>query len=166
MAAESRVAEIVAEFQADRAATDERVALENLARALAGAERERRPRPAGLAFDELAVASGKRAVRWHPGGIDDWTVERWSNAMAGEAGEACGQVKRLNRIEDGIANLDAEGNDLQDRDEAIRAIGLELADVVIYADLLAQRIGLRLEDVVVEKFNRVSERYGFPERLP
>ena len=34
----------------------------------------------------------------------------------------------------------------------------EVADVVIYLDLLAHSLGFKLEDLVAEKFNIVSER--------
>ena len=41
----------------------------------------------------------------------------------------------------------------------------ELADTVAYADLLAQYYGIDLGRAVREKFNHVTERAGFPERL-
>jgi NTP pyrophosphatase (non-canonical NTP hydrolase) len=122
--------------------------------------------PVDLAFAALAAISRTRAARWHPGGIEEWAVERWSNAMAGEAGEACNAVKKLNRIEDGIASLGEKGREYTEREEAIAKVLEELADVVIYADLLAQRVGGNLAAAVTSKFNVVSERYGFPERLP
>lgn len=40
-----------------------------------------------------------------------------------------------------------------------------IGDTVVYLDLLAQRLGLRLEDCVRDTFNRISEREGFPERI-
>lgn len=44
-------------------------------------------------------------------------------------------------------------------------VGKELADVVIYADLWAQHLGLDLEELIRNKFNEVSVRHGAPERL-
>jgi NTP pyrophosphatase (non-canonical NTP hydrolase) len=41
----------------------------------------------------------------------------------------------------------------------------ELGDVLAYADLLAQHYGIELRRAVAVKFNRVSEREGFPERI-
>lgn len=41
----------------------------------------------------------------------------------------------------------------------------ELADVVLYADLLAQKAGIELAGAIRAKFNRVSEAQGFPERI-
>ena len=36
----------------------------------------------------------------------------------------------------------------------------ELADAIIYADLLATRLDVSLEDAIIRKFNEVSERMG------
>lgn len=80
--------------------------------------------------------------------------------MAGEAGEACNIVKKLNRERDGIIgntkSVDALRADLAD----------EIADTLIYLDLLAAREGIDLAEAVITKFNTVSEKYKFPERLP
>ena len=48
---------------------------------------------------------------------------------------------------------------LQDR------LALELADVVIYADLLAERLGIDLGAAVRTKFNEVSDRRNIDIRL-
>lgn len=62
--------------------------------------------------------------------------------MAGECGEACNLVKKLRRGE----NIHKDH------------IAHELADLVIYADLLAARLNINLGAAVVEKFNMVSDR--------
>ncbi len=119
-----------------------------------------------LTFNELREKNRSRANRWHPAGIGEWSVADWALAMAGEAGEVCNAIKKLKRIEDGIANLSADPHrQLSTRQDAVRKIGEELADVAIYLDLLAQRLGLDLQAEVVAKFNAVSERYEYPERL-
>jgi NTP pyrophosphatase (non-canonical NTP hydrolase) len=41
----------------------------------------------------------------------------------------------------------------------------EIADTVTYADLLAAHYGIDLAAAVADKFNRVSRRQGFPDRL-
>lgn len=68
----------------------------------------------------------------------------WGNAMAGENGEACNFVKKIDR--DGSTP------------ELVQALAYELADLVTYADLLAAYYGIDLGLAVVEKFNLVSER--------
>lgn len=102
----------------------------------------------GYPSDDLTFAALRRAnvVRCEGSfhGLAAWNPSEWTNALAGEAGEACNLTKKLRRGE----AIDA------------RAIGDELADVVIYADLAAARLGLRLDELVREKFNRVSERVG------
>jgi len=43
-----------------------------------------------LTFAEVARVNRLRCERWNPGFPDDgWTGADWSNALAGEAGEAC-----------------------------------------------------------------------------
>lgn len=81
--------------------------------------------------------------------------------MAGEAGETCNAVKKLRRLEDGT-NTD---KDPQTKIEAIKAIGSELADTIIYCDLLAARLGLDLSVEVQAKFNEVSRRMNCLIRL-
>jgi hypothetical protein len=73
----------------------------------------------------------------------------WACALAGETGEACNLIKKLRR---------GDAIDTED-------IGKELADVVIYADLLAARLGIDLGEAVVQKFNEVSDRYGYAGKL-
>lgn len=118
---------------------------------------------ASLSFDALREQNEIRARRWHPGfpEDDDWNGADWSNAMCGEAGEAANIVKKLRRIETGKV-----GTRPVVEPELRVALANELADVVIYADLVAAKYGIHLSGAVVGKFNEVSERHGFPERLP
>lgn len=136
----------------------------------------------GLDLAVLADVNARRCVRWHPATSDPWSLADWSNAMCGEAGETANMVKKLRRIETGTdtgpwhrdhATLPGTRVPVP-RDDQMRilakGIGLELADVVIYADLLAQELtreygGYSLSELVVTKFNAVSHRQGFPERL-
>lgn len=118
-----------------------------------------------LDFGTMSQVNARRAEKWHgPDWLaadDQWTIADWSNAMAGEAGEAANIVKKIRRnecvFESGVpARPDAELYD---------ALADELADVVLYADLLAQKAGIDLGTAVREKFNRKSEEQGFDERL-
>lgn len=116
----------------------------------------------------LQYINAKRAVRWHQnGGIKSWSALEWAGAMAGEAGEACNAAKKLKRIEDQIANINLEeGRSLTDEQNASSQVVDEIADTVIYGVLLAERVGLDLEEAIRMKFNKKSEEYGFPERIP
>lgn len=88
-----------------------------------------------------------------------------SNALAGEAGEFANIIKKMVRDElsddTTLANLNekaiAEGYyDLTDK--RTKQAAKELADVVQYAALAAQALGVRLSDEVVDKFNEVSNK--------
>lgn len=123
------------------------------------------PMDGSLTIRFLQYINAKRAERWH--GLKSWSALEWAGAMAGEAGEACNAAKKLKRIEDGIANINLEdGRSLTDAQNASAAIVNEIADTVIYGVLLAERVGLDLEEAIRMKFNRKSEEYGFPERIP
>ena len=118
-----------------------------------------------LSFDALRRVNVARCRRWHPGfssGADAWSGADWSNAMCGEAGEAANVVKKLRRIETDAA----PGPDDPGAGQLVQMLADEIADTVIYADLLAAYYGIDLAAAVVGKFNRISARQGFPERLP
>jgi NTP pyrophosphatase (non-canonical NTP hydrolase) len=118
-----------------------------------------------LTFHELALQNASRMERWHLGS-DTWTGADWSNAMCGEAGEAANVVKKLRRHETHIDNT-AAGTPYNTPPigELLDALGDEIADVILYAHLLAYHYGINVEDSVRDKFNRVSQEQGFPERL-
>lgn len=119
------------------------------------------PRP--LTFAKLQEVSAARCARWHhgfPHGKSDWSGADWSNAMQGEAGEAGNVVKKLRRIETNTVGSKDPGHEA-----LLDKLGEELADTIIYADLLATFYGIDLATHVVAKFNAVSVREGFPERL-
>jgi NTP pyrophosphatase (non-canonical NTP hydrolase) len=119
-----------------------------------------------LTFAEVTAANIARCNRWHNGGLEDWSIQDWAIAMAGEAGEVCNAIKKLRRIEDAIANISDPDRQLSTRQEAITAIGEEIADTFLYLNLLACRLDIDLPSAVIAKFNKTSQRYGFPERLP
>ena len=120
-----------------------------------------------LTFALLSQTNTSRTIRWHggrPGSPDDksgWNGADWSNAMQAEAGEAGNVVEKLRRTEtDLVGKLD------RPRKELMPMLADEIADVIIYADLLATYYEIDLAAAVAHKFNKVSEIQGFPERLP
>lgn len=88
--------------------------------------------------------------------LEDWTPTDWACAVAGECGEACNNVKKLRRLDGADVDLDT----LEQRAELRIAISKELADTVIYIDLLAARLDIDLARAVIDKFNEVSEKRG------
>lgn len=79
-------------------------------------------------------------------GVDDWTASQWGNAIAGETGELCNWIKKMER-----------GDFNDDPEYVIKQIGKEAADIIIiYLDLLCKKLGLYLPEQVKNKFNEVS----------
>jgi len=108
-----------------------------------------------LSFEELAIANRLRCEQiYHP--VDDWSLTDWGCAAAGEMGEACNIIKKIRRRN---GKIDHNHRDL------LEELGKELADTVIYLDLIAQRAGLNLGDEVRKKFNEVSIVKGSVIRL-
>lgn len=110
-----------------------------------------------LTFDEFRRANVARCVKWHPAGIASWSPSDWLTAVTGELGELASLLKMRNRERDGLP-----GNKFSPTDKQIAD---ELADVLTYLDLLAEVLGVDLGRAAVEKFNEVSERVGFPDRI-
>lgn len=113
-----------------------------------------------LTFDRLRRANVARCESvFHK--VDAWSPCDWATALAGETGEACNWIKKLRRLDGADAHLDSR----QGRSYIIGETAKELADVVIYADLLAARLGVSLEDAVRTKFNQVSDRRQATQKL-
>jgi NTP pyrophosphatase (non-canonical NTP hydrolase) len=112
----------------------------------------------GLTFDAFRAANVARCVKWHPAGIASWSPSDWLTAVTGELGELASLLKMRNRERDGLP-----GNKFSPTDKHVAD---ELADVLTYLDLLAAVLGVDLGRAAVAKFNEVSERVGFPDRIP
>jgi NTP pyrophosphatase (non-canonical NTP hydrolase) len=107
----------------------------------------------------ISTLNFARCLRWHPEGLNSWSLSDWAVALAGETGELCNVVKKLNRVRDGLP-----GN--KETPEALKAaLADEVADVFLYLDLFARAAGFNIEDAIRKKFNETSARVGFPERL-
>jgi len=107
-----------------------------------------------------------RAMRWHRGGLDEWSVTDWATALAGEVGELCNAVKKFRRVEDRLQGHDGDTPQPADVAAAVKAIKKEVGDVFAYLDLLAQRFDLDTWECVRDTFNQISEREQMPERMP
>jgi len=113
-----------------------------------------------LKFSTLRAANVTRCERiFHS--LGNWSVAEWAVAMAGECGEVCNAVKKFRRLSDSTNTA----KDPQTASEAIDDIAEELADTVIYADLLAARLGIDLGKAVREKFDAVSALRKYAGRL-
>lgn len=84
--------------------------------------------------------------------LQEWTPGDWALAIAGEAGELCNILKKVRREDFTI-------------DEARMDILKEVADIITYCDLLCTSLGESTGEVVRSKFNEVSLRVGYKERI-
>jgi NTP pyrophosphatase (non-canonical NTP hydrolase) len=109
----------------------------------------------------LRAVNIERARYWHGGSIEGWSTLEWCAAMCGECGEAANAAKKLKRLDDGIIS----SNNPVNRVDAVRELAKELADTLIYLDLVAAREGIDLAKAVVDAFNQVSKREGFTFRI-
>jgi NTP pyrophosphatase (non-canonical NTP hydrolase) len=91
----------------------------------------------------------------HP--LHSWTLSDWMTATMGELGEAANIVKKLNRVRDGIPGNTETVHQLRSN------LADELADTLIYLDLLAQAAGFNLEAIRDRKFEKTSEKIGYVE---
>jgi NTP pyrophosphatase (non-canonical NTP hydrolase) len=114
-------------------------------------------RRAELTFAAFRLANVSRCLKWHPAGIESWSPSDWLTAVTGELGELASLLKMRNRERDGLPGNKFSPSDKQVADE--------LADVLTYLDLLAATLGVDLGSAAVEKFNEVSARVGFPDRI-
>lgn len=114
-----------------------------------------------LDFDTFRKTNRDRCET-HAQKLNDWMPQEWTNAMAGECGEACNITKKMSRLK--FKKTWNKPEDL--RMEVLREkLKREIGDVVIYADLLASSEGLTLEDCVRTAFNEKSEEIGAVHRL-
>lgn len=91
--------------------------------------------------------------------LEDWSEAEWTNALAGEAGEAANFGKKIIRCSGGVAIL----NKGQTKEQYVAKLAEELADVVIYADLCAAKIGVNLWEEIIKKFNKTTRELGLDE---
>ena len=112
----------------------------------------------GLTFRTLRNANVKRlplfknakgeAAHSEPDG-SDWSIAEWLQAVVGELGEFANLHKKVRRGDKTMA-------------EAKQALADELADVAIYLDILAFRLGIDLGEAIMKKWNETSRKVGAP----
>ena len=104
-------------------------------------------------FSALRRANQKRHVEWAKGA--DIPLSFRGLELAGEAGEACNELKKLERHRLGMVG----GN------SGLKQLTEELADVLICVDLIAMDLDIDLESAVRAKFNKTSEKYDLQTQL-
>lgn len=104
-------------------------------------------------YTTLRAANAARQLEWDAD--NQITAAYRGNELAGEVGEACNVIKKLERERMGIRGSRASVAELADI----------LADVLICADLIALHYGIDLEAAVARKFNATSEKVGLSTML-
>jgi NTP pyrophosphatase (non-canonical NTP hydrolase) len=85
---------------------------------------------------------------FHP--VKAWNLLEWAGAMAGEAGEAANVAKKIRLFETMSPHTTPP--------EMLDQLAEEVADTVIYADLLLARCGKDLGIAIAKKFDKVSDQ--------
>ena len=93
---------------------------------------------------QLRKANRLRNREWDPNGVLDLSF--FGNELAGECGEACNIIKKLERERLGLRGS---------RSTPV-LLGEELADIIIVTDLIALRFDLNLSAEIIRKFNKSS----------
>ena len=104
-------------------------------------------------LQELRTANEKRHVEWAQG--NDIPLSFRGVELAGEVGEACNEIKKLERTRIGIAG----------GKEGLADLTEELADVLICVDLIAMDLDIDLSAALRAKFNKTSEKLNLKTRL-
>jgi NTP pyrophosphatase (non-canonical NTP hydrolase) len=114
-----------------------------------------------LMFSDLRLQNVNRCMEsYHT--VVAWSPTDWATGMAGECGEACNIVKKIRRLQTDSSQLPHDKVEYR----VLRTeLADEIADMVIYADLLCERLGINLSEAVSRKFNLTSEKVGSKRRL-
>jgi NTP pyrophosphatase (non-canonical NTP hydrolase) len=104
---------------------------------------------------QLRRLNAERQTAWVDGGAPVISGLFHATELGGEVGEALNEVKKLHREEMGWRGSRSTKEKL----------ALELADVLICLDKLAEHYGIDLIAATVEKFNATSDKVGLPQRL-
>jgi len=112
---------------------------------------------------EFQKVNESRKMRWHKDG--DWEYDSWTNAMAGETGEACNITKKMRRLMTDLPNKE-DGLDVSNLEELKYKLSKEVADSIIYGLLILSKLGIDASEIIADVYDQKSIEYGFPERAP
>ena len=93
---------------------------------------------------------------------DNQPLTYWTTALAGEVGELCNMIKKMQRVERG--GVDG-GSSYTAKDITKEMLKEEIGGIAIYLDLLASLLNISLEEAIVDTFNSKSEKHGFREKI-
>ena len=103
-----------------------------------------------LTFRDLTRANTRRLAEFPGHSENPWNAADWMVAVTGEVGELANKLKRLRR---GVV---VRGKELPN----VTDLAEEIADIIIYLDLLASYLDIDTAQAVRHKFNLVSAEIG------
>lgn len=83
----------------------------------------------------------------------------WTTALAGELGELCNMIKKIERVNNGGIDVGSSYTAATITPEMIKE---EFGGIFIYLDLLASLMGVNLEEAIIETFNEKSVKHNLP----
>lgn len=107
-----------------------------------------------LSWQKLRETNVKRCETAFNHKLNEWSHLEWAAAAAGELGELINKLKKRHR------SLSQSDKEVTDTD-----IAHEIADTILYLDLLAASLGIDTARAIKEKFDLVSLRPECPSNL-
>lgn len=107
-----------------------------------------------LNFTDLRKVNVDRDIEWC-NGEEPLSITFRATELAGEVGEACNIIKKIERERLGLVGTRATMEELAD----------ELADVIICTDLIAMDLGIDLSEAIKNKFNKTSLKYNLKTKI-
>lgn len=114
--------------------------------------------PLTLDLKHLRALSVERAIKGF-NCYDNQPITYWTTAVAGELGELCNMVKKLQRIAAG-------GHSYTAKNITPAMLKEEIGGIFIYLDLLAARLDISTEEAIIETFNAKSIENNWSWLLP
>lgn len=91
---------------------------------------------------------------------DNVPLTYWTTALAGEVGELCNMVKKLERVR--LGGIDG-GSTYTAANITNKDLAEEIGGIFIYLDLLSARLGIDLAAAAITTFNEKSDKYNFAQ---
>ena len=110
------------------------------------------------AFRKLNISRARTGFKCY----DNQPLTYWTTALAGEVGELCNMIKKMERVQRG--GIDG-GSSYTAKDINKEMLKEEIGGIAIYLDLLASLLDIDLQEAMVDTFNEKSDKYGFQERV-
>lgn len=107
-------------------------------------------------FRSLNVQRAKDGFKCY----DNQPLTYWTTALAGEVGELCNMIKKLQRVEKGGVD---SGSSYTAKDINKEMLKEEIGGIAIYLDLMASLLDINLEEAIIDTFNSKSEKHGFEQ---